>query len=171
MTETKSPSPKNAASDAIVSELKNVGNILRDKTPQNYPNQLDDQQLEFSEFTQRALNELQQLHRSLKANREAKQPTSPDVDANNQTSSPPKPARLPVPRSISSRKPNKPKIRRGVKEIQTSLFDEPLVETQAEPSPAKTIAVDQLIDDLIAEHLPKIEQKLRAELKRLLDEQ
>ena len=166
MSEQKPPS-SDSTSDAVVSELKNVSSLLRGKNNCNPIDSLADRQLEFSEFTQRALNELEKLHQSLNASSSSRQ----NIDQyHNNPQKPTTTARPTVPRSTNPIKNKKTKIRRGVKEVQPSLFDEPVVETTPVPSPVKQIAVDQLIDQLVAEHLPQIEQKLRAELKRLLDE-
>lgn len=163
-------------------------------------------QLEFSEFTQKALNELESLFHALQKNTrpssDVTKPStenhselakeSPSTTKKDQTNSakgaripPPQqpPQEKPVPAVTSSRKSktSKPKFRRGAQEIQTSLFDEPACTSapslgqtpepnthQATTHGLSEELVNDLVDQLVAQYLPEIEQRLRAELKRRL---
>jgi hypothetical protein len=56
-------------------------------------------------------------------------------------------------------------IKRGVEEVQGSLFDQ--TQTVA-PATQPRDCLDPLIDDLVAEYLPQLEARLRAQLKQVL---
>ncbi len=210
MTESQKSPDQSPSQRAIIAELKSISHSLEEKhvkaqyvddsqanRPQTDSPQMDSPQLEFSEFTQRALNELQALHQSLQAKHASKstKTTSPLASQRQQDCSNPNVPNA-KPNTKSNPKPNnrkarsKPLIRRGGKEIQASLFDEPpqgptslpdsqsreLQSPRQQPTESRTTSVDattnqqidQLVDELVAEYLPKIEEKLRTELKRLL---
>lgn len=56
-------------------------------------------------------------------------------------------------------------IKRGTEEVQGSLFEH---NQTAAPQPQQRDCLDLLIDDLVAQYLPQLEARLRAQLKRVI---
>jgi len=188
MTEPPKPSHDKQSENAIFSELNRVQQLLRgDAAARINQTVFDGKPLLVSEFTRRALYELEALHQSLKKTpaHSMRSPSNfshpmPSQSMHSQTMPSQSKSSDAVP--TSNIQTNR-SVARGTEEVQASLFDEPQAAPAAKPSTAsvaetaahnvggaKQAKIDRLVDRLVADYLPEIEQRLRAELKRLLAE-
>lgn len=178
------------AEQAILLELDRVHDLLESEVSvaDTHEDDFAKAQLTVSVFTRRVVQELEALYQTLE------HPSPPEPTKQEELAS-----RVSTTSSPTQSKPTtneKSPLRRGVKEIQPCLFDETESDLgttdkpsgqphnpQSSPAPRPTAKpvntqgtapidgaeVDRLIDKILAEYRPKLEQRLRQELKRLLD--